>query len=297
VILDGGGYATNVAAVGGDSRLDNTLLAVHDYSFFVNPPYQSESQWAKHIAGFIGGYASRTIATEWGGPMSAGSKNGVNYGPIDYSVPNPSSFFTDYVRGVSSELRTLGVGSVYWPGLRDGDWYSLTSRTGSGSALTLSLVNASGLARLQYAWGIGTGGTGGGSYVGIENAATSLYADGMGRTTNGSNTGQSQFATSSNQQWTVENDGDYVRVRNHATGLYLDGMGRTANGSAVGQYSDTNSVNQQWSVITDGSAVLIKNRGTGLYLDGMGRTANGSDLAQYSSSSSTNQRWEIVTEG
>src|SRR4051812_46512120 len=155
VILDGTGDAQNVAAVGSDHRLDNTLLAVHDYSFFAG--YEDETEWANHIANSIGGYAARTVATEWGGPMGPGSKNGVHYDPIDYNIPS-GSFFADYIRGVSSELRSLGMGSVYWPGLRDGDWYSLTTKTGTGAGIKLSLVNASGLSRLQYAWGIGTGG-------------------------------------------------------------------------------------------------------------------------------------------
>ena len=152
VILDGTGDAQNISGVGSDSRLNNTLLGVHDYSFFVNPPYNSETSWANHLAGYIGKYASRTVVTEWGGPMAPGSKNGVNYGTINYDVAG-ANYFDAYVRGMSDELRTLGVGSVYWPGLRDGDWYSMTKKSGSGSGITLSLVNQSGLDRLHYAWG------------------------------------------------------------------------------------------------------------------------------------------------
>jgi len=295
VILDGTGDAQNAAAVGNDSRLNNTLIGVHDYSFFVSPPYTSESQWAGHLAGEIGGFASRAVITEWGGPMSPGSKNGVSYGTIDYSVPG-TNYFDDYIRGESSEMRTLGVGSVYWPGLRDGDWYSMTSKSGSGSSIKLSLVNASGLARLQYAWGIGSGG-GTGTFSELRNASTSLYIDGAGRTANGSNAAQWAASGSANQQWVVENDGSYVRIKNRGTGLYLDGMGRTAGGAAVGQYSDTNSANQQWTVVADAGNVRIENRGTGLFLDGAGRTANGSDLAQSSDSSSLTQQWTIVTAG
>jgi hypothetical protein len=291
VILDGAGLAQNVAAVGNDSRLANTLLAVHDYSFFAS--YESENEWANHIASYIGGYASRTIATEWGGPMAPGSKNGVSYDTIDYSIPS-GSFFADYIRGVSSELRSLGMGSVYWPGLRDGDWYSMTSKSGSGSAIRLALVNASGLTRLQYAWGIGSGG---GTYVRIRNAATGQFVDGQGRTTAGASAGESATSSSDNQQWIVENDGNYVRIKNRATSLYLDGMGRTTNGSAAGQYSDTNGTNQQWTVLTDANNVRIKNRATGLYLDGMGRTANGADLGQWSDTNSTNQQWKIIAAG
>jgi hypothetical protein len=291
VILDGAGLAQNVAAVGNDHRLDNTLLAVHDYSFFAG--YESETEWANHIRGSIGGYGSRTVATEWGGPMGPGSKNDVHYDTIDYSIPS-GSFFADYVRGVSSELRSLGMGSVYWPGLRDGDWYSMTSKSGTGAGIKLSLVNPSGLSRLQYAWGIGNGG---GTYVRIVNASTGLYIDGMGRTSSGSNAGEgSDNGSRYEQQWSVENDGNYVRIKNRATGLYLDGAGRTADGTAVGQYGDTNSTSQQWTVGTDANNVRIKNRATGKYIDGMGRT-NGADLGQWSSSTSTNQKWRMVAAG
>lgn len=298
VILDGAGYAQNAAAVGNDSGLNNTLIGIHDYSFFVSPPYTTESQWAGHLAGEIGSFAGRTVVTEWGAPMSPGSKNGVYYNTIDYTVAG-TNYFDDYVRGESSEMRSLGVGSVYWPGLRDGDWYSMTSKSGSGSSIKLSLVNASGLSRLQYAWGIGDGGGGGGAtYVQLRNAATGLCADGTGSTSNGTTVQQTTCGSGNDdQQWTVVADGGYDRVQNRATGLFLDGMGRTSNGSAVGQWSDSNSTNQQWTIAADGGNVRIANRATGLYVDGMGRTASGSDLGQYSSSGSTNQQWQLVNAG
>ncbi|WP_410594305.1 RICIN domain-containing protein [Amycolatopsis sp. lyj-23] len=292
VILDGTGDAQNVPAVGGDRRLDGTLLAAHDYSFFAG--YESETEWADHLGGYIGAYADRTVVTEWGGPMSPGSKNGVHYDTIDYSVPS-GSFFADYIRGVSAKLRSLGVGSVYWPGLRDGDWYSLTTKTGTGAGIRLTLSNPSGLTRLQYAWGIGTGG---GTYVRIVNAATGLYVDGLGRTATGSAAGQASGDPARfDQQWVIENAGNRVRIKNRATGLYLDGAGRTTNGAAVGQYDSSGSGNQQWSVVTDANNVRIRNSSTGEYLDGMGRTGSGTDLAQYGDSSSANQRWRIVAAG
>jgi hypothetical protein len=290
VLLDGAGFATGLASVAADSRLNNTLLAVHDYTFFASPPFESENEWANHIGNLIGGFASRTVATEWGAPMMPGSKNGVAYDTFDYNIPS-GSFFADYVRGVSGKLRSLGVGSVYWPGLRDGDWYSLTRKSGTGSAISLALVNPSGLGRLQYAWGLGNAG---GTVVTIRNAATNQDIDGQGRTAVGSSAGQWSVSTSVNQQWLIENDGNFVRIRNRATGLFLDGMGRTTNGAATGQYSDTHSANQQWTMLTSANNVRIRNRGTGLFLDGMGRTINGADLGQFADSGSTNQQWKIV---
>ncbi|MEU4215754.1 RICIN domain-containing protein [Actinoplanes sp. NPDC026623] len=288
VILDGAGLAQNVSAVGQDGRLNDTLLAVHDYSFFAG--FEDETSWANHLASSIGGYAARTVATEWGGPMGPGSKNGVSYDTIDYDIPS-GSFFADYLRGVSGKLRELGVGGVYWPGLRDGDWYSLTRRSGAGPDLNLTLTNPSGLNRLRYSWGIGTGGS---TTVRIVDTATGRYADGLGRTAAGSDVGQSPAGTTINQQWVIENSGTYVRVRNRGTGLYLDGMGRTANGSAVGQYPSGTSANQQWAVLTDANNVRLRNRATGLYLDGMGRTTSGAGIGQYGDSTSANQRWKII---
>ncbi|MGW6935991.1 RICIN domain-containing protein [Lentzea sp. NPDC054927] len=293
VILDGAGLAQNVPAVGGDSRLNGTLLAVHDYSFFAG--YESETEWANHIGGYIGNYASRTIATEWGGPMSPGSKNGVSFDAVDYSIPS-GSYMADYIRGVSAKLRSLGMGSVYWPGLRDGDWYSMTSRSGSGQNIALSLTNPSGLQQLRYAWGVGEGGS---TTVEVRNIGTGWYVDGLGRTTD-STAGQGSGGTSASQRWIVENTGSYVRFKNAVTGLYLDGAGRTSNGSDTSQRPGSTATSQQWMVVTGksrGNDVRVRNRATGLYLDGMGRASGTANLGQWSDSNSTNQQWRIVAAG
>ena len=293
VILDGAGLAQNVAAVGNDSRLNGTLLAVHDYSFFAG--YESETEWGNHIASYIGGYASRTIATEWGGAMGPGTKNGVYFDAIDYSIPS-GSYMADYIRGVSAKLRELGMGSVYWPGLRDGDWYSLTSKTGSGQNIALSLTNASGLQQLRYAWGVGEAGS---TTVEIRNIGTGWYVDGLGRTTD-SAAGQGTGGTSASQRWVVENAGSHVRFKNAVTGLYLDGAGRSSNGAEVSQRAGSTATSQQWMVVTGksrGNDVRIRNRATGLHLDGMGRTSASATLGQWVDSNSTNQQWRIVAAG
>ncbi len=115
--------------------------------------------------GEVGNYSDRTVCTEWGGPMSPGSKNGVSYGSLDYSK-SPTNYFEAYIRGMSSQLRAWNMGSFYWVGLKDGDWYSMTTRSGTGSNTVLSVPNQSGLAQLQNAWTgaapTGTGGAAGG---------------------------------------------------------------------------------------------------------------------------------------
>jgi hypothetical protein len=304
VILDGAGDAQNVPAVGNDSRLNGTMLAVHDYSFFAG--YVDETQWANHIASYIGGFADRTIATEWGGPMSPGSKNGVHYDTIDYSIPS-RTLFPAYVRGVSSELRTLGMGSVYWPGLRDGDWYSMTTRTGTGSATKLSLVNPSGLARLQYAWGQGDGSTGGTTTGGTTTGGTTggtggtgtgpIKGVGSGRcvdinnstTANGTQAQLWDCNGGANQRWTYTASKQLMVYGNKC----LDASGQgTSNGTPTVIWDCNGGSNQQWNINANGTITGVQ---SGLCLDasGMG-TANGTKIQLWSCTGGSNQQWSMT---
>jgi hypothetical protein len=307
VILDGAGNAQNVPAVGNDSRLNGTMLAVHDYSFFAG--YTDEASWARHIANSIGAYASRTIATEWGGPMSPGSKNGVHYDTIDYSIPS-NTLFPAYLRGVSSELRTLGMGSVYWPGLRDGDWYSMTTRTGTGSTTKLTLTNASGLARLQYAWGQGdgttggttTGGTTGGTTTGGTTGGTgggtgAIKGAGSGRcidisgssTTNGTQAQLWDCTGGTNQRWTSTASKQLMVYGNKC----LDASGKgTTNGTAAVIWDCNGGTNQQWNINSNGTITGVQ---SGLCLDASGQgTANGTKLQLWSCTGGSNQQWSMT---
>ncbi|MEO8900070.1 MAG: cellulase family glycosylhydrolase [Polyangiaceae bacterium] len=189
VILDGTGNAQNVPNIGSSSALDGCLLAVHNYTLFASNTWNSESQWVSQFKGEVGTYADRTVCTEWGGPMSPGSKSGISYQSLDYSKPS-TNYFEAYVRGMSSQLHAWNMGSFYWAGLKDGDWYSMTTRSGTGSNLVLSVPNQSGLAQLQNAWtgpapsaAGGNGGLGGsnaGSAGSPTGAAGSVGAGGSG---------------------------------------------------------------------------------------------------------------------
>src|SRR3954466_4231323 len=150
-------------------------------AFLGSDTWTSESQWASQFKGEVGNYADRTVCTEWGGPMSPGSKNGTSYGALDYRK-SPTNYFEAYIRGMSSQLRASNMGSFYWVGLKDGDWYSMTTRSGTGSNLVLSVPNQSGLAQLQNAW---TGATGGGAGSG----AAGRGGAGTGGTAGGGQTG------------------------------------------------------------------------------------------------------------
>jgi len=70
---------------------------------------------------------------------------------MDYNSA-PTNYFMAYIRGMSDQLREWEMGSFYWPGLRDGDWYSMTKRSGEGANIKLEVVNQSGLDRMRHSW-------------------------------------------------------------------------------------------------------------------------------------------------
>lgn len=149
IILDGTGMAQNVPDIASDSRFDGCLFAAHDYSFWAY--LEKEEAWRGHFKGIVGAYADRTICTEWGGAMGPGTKNDIYYDYMDYNKPS-TNYFMAYIRGMTDQLREWKMGSFYWVGLRDGDWYSMTRRVGEGANIKLEIVNQSGVDRMKYSW-------------------------------------------------------------------------------------------------------------------------------------------------
>src|SRR5262249_48756019 len=92
----------------------------------------------------VGPYASRVIITEWGAEMTTGK---------NYEVPSTDQFVS-FIRGTSAGARQLALGSVYWPGVRINDTYSMFSLGGSGTNLTVSITSQSGKKLLQHSWGM-----------------------------------------------------------------------------------------------------------------------------------------------
>lgn len=150
ILLDGSGLAWNVPDIADDSRFDGCLFAVHEYSFW-NTSIETEQGWMNSFKGKVGKYADRTVATEWGGAMGPGEKNGIHYDYMDYNK-TPTNYFMAYIRGMTEQLRQWQMGSFYWVGLRDGDWYSMMKRSGEGANIKLEIVNQSGVDRMHYAW-------------------------------------------------------------------------------------------------------------------------------------------------
>ena len=150
ILLDGSGLAWNVPDIANDPRFEGCLFAVHEYTFW-NMSITTEEGWKRSFQGKVGKYVDRTVCTEWGGAMSPGEKNGVHYDYMDYNSA-PTNYFMAYIRGMAEQLREWQMGSFYWPGLRDGDWYSMTKRSGEGANIKLQIANQSGLDRMQRAW-------------------------------------------------------------------------------------------------------------------------------------------------
>lgn len=143
IVVAGTGTDTNLGPVGADSRLNGTLLSLHLYDAF-GIVHTTEAAWVTELNNHLRGYGSRTIVTEFGVPMSTG----INYNGARDGDNNRSYFW-----GMTDTLRSEGVGSIYWPGLRNGDSWSMEQLHGTGTNLTLTTVNASGRDRLEHAWG------------------------------------------------------------------------------------------------------------------------------------------------
>lgn len=142
ILLSGTGYSENVTGVGADSRFTSCLLSLHNYAYWAN---RSEPAWETDWKSRYGSYGSRTVVTEFGATMSSGK---------DYQNGPQSDNEIAYIVASSNVFRNNSIASVYWPGLRDGDSYSLQTRGGNGNNITLSTVNASGVFRLRYGWGL-----------------------------------------------------------------------------------------------------------------------------------------------
>jgi hypothetical protein len=140
VVIDGTGYSDSVTGVCADSRFSGTRLGLHNYAFWATRSY---SQWLTDWQSRIGSCASRTIITEVGSTMNSG---------LDYGSSSSNNEVT-YMQAGMKTARDNSLGVVYWPGLRDGDPYSLTTRSGSGGSLTLNIVNTSGANSLRWGWG------------------------------------------------------------------------------------------------------------------------------------------------
>jgi endoglucanase len=146
VIVSGTGYNDHLSAVGSDSRLSGCLLSLHIYPYW-NTSYTTENQWKQDFISRLAGYSNRAIVDEFGAPMTTG----INYNMGENNING--NYYVAFMYGIPNQIRTFGMGAVYWPGLRSGDSYSMERLNGSGTNVSLSNTNASGVVQLRWAWG------------------------------------------------------------------------------------------------------------------------------------------------
>lgn len=139
LVISGTGYNDDVTGVGAAPQLNGTLLSLHFYGFWASST--TEAEWLANLRPRIGEYGWRTIIDEAGSPMTIG----LNYGNHEGNVS------TAYLGALTDTAREQRMGIVYWPGLRTGDSYSMTTQLGERD---LKVNSASGLAQLQWGWGL-----------------------------------------------------------------------------------------------------------------------------------------------
>lgn len=292
IILGGTGYSENVTGVGADSRFSACKLALHNYAFWAT---RSASAWEADWRSRIGSYGSRTVVTEFGAAMTSGK---------DYQNGNQSDNEIAYMVASSNVFRNDQIASVYWPGLRDGDSYSIQTRGGSGTNITLTTTNSSGVFRIRYGWGENVGGGSGGgivsgAYYRIVNRNSGQVLDVNGASTaNGTAVIQWPWTGGNNQQWQViDNGGGYYRVinRNSSRALDVNG-GSTASGAAVIQWTWNGGNNQQWQFVDNGGGyfrIINRNSGQALDVNG-GSTTSGATVIQWPWNGGNNQQWQMI---
>ncbi|WP_330291293.1 glycoside hydrolase family 5 protein [Streptomyces sp. NBC_00576] len=144
VFVSGAGYNDHVTSVCADPRLKGTYLSLHHYGFWKE--YATYDQWVADLKVRIGDCANRTVADEFGAFMTTG---------FDYNKKTPDNNFINYMQAVTDTFRKLKMGSVYWPGLRTDDMYSIQTLTGTTDRPWLATTNQSGADRLAWGWGRG----------------------------------------------------------------------------------------------------------------------------------------------
>lgn len=201
---------------------------------------------------------------------------------------------------MTTGIRARGMGCVYWPGLRNGDSYSLLTLSGT----TLTTNNAAGLSRLQYGWNTATvnlpvGNFSSSAWYRIVCRQSNKGLDVNGQSTaNGGAIVQWDYWGGNNQQWKITNLGNgYFSIINRNSNKALDvNGGSTANGASVVQWDYAGGNNQQWQIIDMGFGFYeITNRNSGQSLDVNGAsTANGATVIQWPYGGGRNQQWQIV---
>jgi hypothetical protein len=280
VFVGGTSYDNDIPAVAGSSLTSGCLYSVHDYGFY-NSSDTSESSWFASVAGEVGPYTSSTVLTEFGASMT----DGWNYAGGSQGNNEIASII-----GFADFCRSNQMGAVYWPGLRDGDTYSLFTRNPGNSSLSLN--SPSGLDLVAYAW---SGFRGTGTFRIINGNSGAALEVALAALTNGASVSQWIWAGGASQQWTIASVGNgYYAIQNQNSGLALEVAGNsTSAGAGIDQRVWSGGTGQQWKVssLTNGFYEIL-NRNSGMALEVSAfATNNGAYVDQWPWNGGANQEW------
>jgi hypothetical protein len=287
VIVPGMFSDQDLCPVGEDSALNGTLLSIHIYGMF-GDSHTTEAAWVSDFEGELCGYESRAVVTEFGVPMNTG---------VNYDGPRDGTNDISYLYGITDTVRSMGMGSVLWTGVK-----GTTQTSGPGpcenascaittlnSNGTVSVTNQSGLDRLQYGWGISNN-AGAGS-----GATGEIHAVGAGKCLDVPNVTKTEGTQvdiwdcngGTNQEWTATSSG---QLTVYSGGDCLDAAGQgTAPGTKVDIWPCNGGANQEWSLNSNGT---ITGGQSGLCLDVTAAgTADGALGELWTCNGQSNQHW------
>lgn len=287
ILLGGRGYCEFVTEIASDNQFAGCLFSFHDYSWFGSNVATTANR-EQHIQNRVGSYASRTVVTEFGTSLT----NGKNY----LASPNGDVEIA-YLQGITNKIQANQMGGVYWPGLRNGDSYSLYNYNGS----TMNINNVTALAKIQFAW----------NSIAIANNATYKITSansnkvldingGVSATNNGAKLQQWTWSNTDNQKWLLQSvEAGIYRITPVHSGKALDvngGETATQNGPYLNQWDYYGGANQKFAFAHLGNgnfAIIAKHSGKVLDVSGAS-TANGADIIQWQYSGESNQLWKVT---
>ncbi|CAI9403002.1 ricin-type beta-trefoil lectin domain protein [Aestuariimicrobium sp. T2.26MG-19.2B] len=268
IVVSGTGYNDSVQGVCAAPELSGTLLSLHFYGFWGNDT--TEQKWLENLTPRLQGCESRTIVDEAGSPMTIG----LNYGNHEGNVS------TAYLGALTQYVREHQMGLVYWPGLRNGDSYSMTTLVGESD---LEVNSASGLAQLQWGWGLlkqepvnTDPASPPGDPLRVADGGRCLDVPGWS-TTPGEALDLWDCNGGGNQSWNLTDAGELT--------VYAS-LCLTAGEGAATADRCTGAANQHWTIQPDSTVVS----GTGLCLTATG-PGNGAAVVAAACTGASNQQW------
>src|SRR3954451_19433385 len=278
MVISGTGYNDNVTGVGAARELRGTLLSLHFYGYWASDT--TSAAWKANLEPRIGDYGWRTIIDEAGAPMTIG----LNYGNHEGNV------YTAYFGALTETARARDMGIVYWPGLRTGDAYSMTTQLADGD---LQVNSASGLAQLQWGWGlirhepVNDDPPAPPGEV-LRGAASNRCVDVPGfSTADGTALDLWDCNGGGNQSWNLT-AGKQLTVYGNKC-LTIGGDGASAGSPAI-ITACTGAANQAWELGADGSVASVAHPGLCLDAAGAG-TGNGTAVDVEHCNGQADQRW------